>query len=76
MACWSAPSMVVQEFDTKGLGAVGMVLVKISASCRNALSCSFSTFSKGVLGCGFCRALVRSRAASMAVWTEDVVGME
>ena len=54
----------------------GMLLLNISASWRNAVRCSLPTLVKGLLGCRFCRDVVRSRAASMAASTEDVVGME
>ena len=53
----------------------GMLLTKISASCRKETGYLFPTLKNGVLGCGFCRALVSSPAVSMAASAGDMVGM-
>ena len=53
----------------------GMLFAKISVRCPKATSCLTPTLANGVLGCGFCRALVRSLTASMAASTEDMVNI-
>ena len=58
-----------------GVGAVALWEQNISASWRRAASWASFMGANGVLGCGFCRAAVRSRAASMAASADDVVGM-
>ena len=55
--------------------AVALVLENISARCRSADSWASFIGANGVLGCGFFRAAVRSRAASMAASAEEVVGI-
>ena len=61
-----------------GAGAVdgGIVLLKMSAIRRSALSWAWPTSAKGVLGCGCFNAVIKSSAASIAALTNEVVGIE
>ena len=60
------------------VGCWGGVLAwaKMSANCLSAFTWASPMVVNGVLGCGFCRAAVRSRAASVTASAEEVVGIE